>query len=363
MGDLSRNAADLPIVLIGATTAGVATTPVGADSNGNLYVNTRVTASVLDVTPATQSITTQDIGSTSNTYFNNQAWVSGTPTAGSVASFALTSFETGTLEITGTWTGTLTCETSFDNGVNWIAHSLHQIGAPTFSSSFTNNFVGSINLAAKTNVRVRATAAFTGTATILFNFSNNPSSVYVANAVKVVDGSSTTSTTTMTIKAASTPAASTDTAVVVGLSPNSSVVGTVAPGIAAVNSVLIGGQYNSTITTLTTGQQAANQLDSQGRMLISSKTPRTFSAPVTATVNTTSTLVLAANTLRKGLYLSNTSPQQISFGFDGNAATYQYGLTLYPGEKFWMDEYSYSVGAVYAITTGSVAYIGIQEIT
>jgi hypothetical protein len=62
--------------------------------------------------------------------------------------------------------------------------------------------------------------------------------------------------------------------------------------------------------------------------------------------------------------LSNTTAtQQISFGFDGNAAAYQFGLTLFPGQKFWMDEYSFSTGAIYAITSGSTTYIGIQEIT
>ena len=38
MADLSRNAADLPVALIGSTTAGIATTPIGSDANGNLLV-------------------------------------------------------------------------------------------------------------------------------------------------------------------------------------------------------------------------------------------------------------------------------------------------------------------------------------
>lgn len=38
MSDISRNAADLPVVIIGATTAGVPTTPVASDSNGGLII-------------------------------------------------------------------------------------------------------------------------------------------------------------------------------------------------------------------------------------------------------------------------------------------------------------------------------------
>ena len=97
--------------------------------------------------------------------------------------------------------------------------------------------------------------------------------------------------------------------------------------------------------------------------LTSSKTPLTYSAPTTASVTVASVQILAANANRKGLYLSNTSNQQISFGFGGAAAVYQNGITLFPGEKFWMDEFSFSTGAVFACTTGATTYIGVQEIT
>jgi hypothetical protein len=44
--------------------------------------------------------------------------------------------------------------------------------------------------------------------------------------------------------------------------------GSVTGGTAAASSILIGGQYNSTLPTLTTTQQAAVQLDSSGRLLV-----------------------------------------------------------------------------------------------
>lgn len=46
--------------------------------------------------------------------------------------------------------------------------------------------------------------------------------------------------------------------------------GSVSAGTAATKSALIGGQYNSTLPTLTTGQQAAIQVDSRGRVILSS---------------------------------------------------------------------------------------------
>jgi len=46
--------------------------------------------------------------------------------------------------------------------------------------------------------------------------------------------------------------------------------GPVTPGTVAAKSKLIGGQYSSTLPTLTTGQQAAIQVDSRGRLILSS---------------------------------------------------------------------------------------------
>jgi len=46
--------------------------------------------------------------------------------------------------------------------------------------------------------------------------------------------------------------------------------GSVEAGTVATKSTLVGGQYNSTLPTLTTGQQAAIQVDSRGRIILSS---------------------------------------------------------------------------------------------
>lgn len=59
MADISRNAADLPIVIIGATTAGIATTPVGSDSFGALLVTGR--SSLIAAAPVNVSVSTTSV--------------------------------------------------------------------------------------------------------------------------------------------------------------------------------------------------------------------------------------------------------------------------------------------------------------
>jgi hypothetical protein len=211
------------------------------NASGVLY-----TASVGDTLPSTLSVTTQDIASTS-TVSGTQTFVTGTPTAGSAAVFTLASQETLMVEITGTWTGTLQSEISVDGGTTWITHAIHLIGTPLFIASFTSNAIGSLNAAAKTTFRIRSTAAMTGSATIKVIESLNPSSVYVANAIKLVDGSSATSTNTLTIKSASTAAAATDTSAVVALSPNSPL----PAGTNAIGSVLANLQVASAPVSVT----------------------------------------------------------------------------------------------------------------
>jgi hypothetical protein len=72
--------------------------------------------------------------------------------------------------------------------------------------------------------------------------------------------------------------------------------GPVAPGTAASFSMLIGGQYNSTLPTLTTGQQSAIQVDSSGRLLV------TATASFT---NDTNYGTVGANTLRTASQIGN----------------------------------------------------------
>lgn len=139
-----------------------------------------VNNAVTDVAPSTGTITVVDSGSTSTLSANGQNLVTGSATASSSVSFALAGIETIKVQVTGTWTGTLTSEASIDGGTTWIATGLHQ-GAFT-TSTFTANFVGGTNVSGATNYRLRATATITGTATVKVIESFNTASVYLANA-------------------------------------------------------------------------------------------------------------------------------------------------------------------------------------
>ena len=66
-----------------------------------------------------------------------------------------------------------------------------------------------------------------------------------------------------------------------------STAGSVTPGTAASNSNLIGAIYNSTLPTLTTGQQSSLQLDSSGRLIISPSSTTTVTQATAANLNAT----------------------------------------------------------------------------
>jgi hypothetical protein len=150
-----------------------------------------------DTQPSTQNITAQDLVSTSTTGANNQKFVTGTPTAGSAASFAISTIDNVRIQVTGSWTGTLVTEVSMD-GTNWFSHGIKQTGASQTASSFTANFAGHMNVVGLTNVRVRASATWTGTASVLISKSYNLNAVSIASTVKSDDteGSGTITTTT-----------------------------------------------------------------------------------------------------------------------------------------------------------------------
>jgi hypothetical protein len=174
--------------------------------------------STVDASPSTVNVTAQDTASTSTAVANGGAFITGTPTTNSAASFALAAgYDTCSYQVNGTWTGTLTVEGSFDGGTTWISAGIHQQGTSYVVNGFTANFAGENNCGTYTNVRVRATAAWTGTATVRASQSINTRIVYLANPINLKDG--TTQSTVNTIKAASTAAASTDTSIVVQLSP------------------------------------------------------------------------------------------------------------------------------------------------
>lgn len=299
----------------------------------------------LDTTSSTINITTQDIASTTTVGYASQSLVTGTPTAGSTASYTLSSIQTVMVLISGTWTGTLVPEVSEDGGTTWEPRSIHVVGTSTFSAAITANAVGSMNATAKTNVRIRSTAAMTGTASIKILISDNVSNVYVANAIRLVDGT-IPNVASLAIKAGSTLSSPTDTAAVVTLRDTvtvqgpSGVAGTPSGGILTVQGVAGGKSLN-----------------------INSKTALTPSSPTAVTVAATSGSAVASNANRTGLVLVNTSINTISLNIVGGAAVLNSGITLYPGGTWCMDEYTFTTSAIFAIASAAGSNLSIQELS
>lgn len=192
------------------------------DGSGNVIgptmtfsgVNYLPVSNPVDVASSIVNVTTQDLASTTAVGFANQSLISGTPTAGSAASFSVSSIQTVMILVSGTWTGTLSMEVSENGGTTWEPRSIHVIGTNTFSSSITANVAGSMNAAGKSNVRARGITAMTGTASVQMILSDNASNMYIANALRLVDGSATPNVNTLVIKTGSVSPLFTDTAAV-----------------------------------------------------------------------------------------------------------------------------------------------------
>lgn len=392
MADFSSN---LPVGLTGLNLSSVPTYPVNADSNGNLLVKDY---SAGPVAPGTAALTSLLIGgqysSTLPTLTTGQQSAIQLDSSGRVFVNVASTAPPNNIIATGTLTGTGqsvnltlqgTASVNIDVSGSGFVGTLVVIentpsqarilgvfnanNSPIAPSITANGNYRVVGLATSSTLTVQFSAYTSGSATVNIYGSTAPFIVmpYSANAANVLVtsylndgvGSAITSTTINSKQRLDVVVAS------------EGVDGTTAPFYATATGGKDGSGNLQTILTDTLGNQAVlvkdgsgNNINSQQNGLnVNTKTPHTYSAPATASVGTTSTLILAANANRVGLYLSNTSAQQISLGFNGNAAAYQYGITLYPGEKFWMDEYSFSTGAIYAVTTGAASYIGIQEIT
>lgn len=169
-------------------TDSVAAVQSGSWTTGRTWALSSSTDSVqpvlIDVAPATQTITAQDSGTASLVGANGQVFYFGTPTVGSAATFALASIQGGVIEASLLGAGgTMVIETSGDNGLFWMRPSIFQPGTQNYTNSFTSNFGARINLAGMTHVRVRSASAWTGTATITVKESLNISSLVISDAL------------------------------------------------------------------------------------------------------------------------------------------------------------------------------------
>lgn len=165
---------------------------------------------------------------------------------------------TVTARITGTWTGNLEFQGTIDS-TNWfsISGSDIQFLDGQIPVQTTTNMTPSFNTSGLAKIRIIGATVISGTAQIdMVGSSGNgiitaiQATTFVAQSgVWTVQPGNTPNTTPWLVK---------DTAD-----------GSVTPGTVATNSQLMGGQFNTTLPTLTNTQQSAVQLDSRGRLLAS----------------------------------------------------------------------------------------------
>ena len=254
---------------------------------GKVSANGEQIVSFVDLLPAAQSITAQDIVSASVSGANNQSIVTGAPTAGSVASVAVSGDSSFSIQISGTWTGTLAFERSLDAGTTYTPIGAFSAGTSFITATVTQNGAFHGNAASATNIRVRSTAAWTGTASVKLLAGAGGSTITVGNPLRLFDK---VSGVEHSIKAASTAAVTTDTALVVTIHPSSAptaaqpVTGTffqaTQPVSLATNTPVIAAGANII------GKVGIDQTAGQNVVVLS--TPTAFTLSSAATTNATS---------------------------------------------------------------------------
>lgn len=206
MADLSDLQASLSIKLAGATpTGGIETFWAQVDPAGSLQVagegvagtpaggvvsvqgvagGTALPTSFLDIAPANGTITAVDTVTSSLVGANGQVFYFGTPTTNSAAVFAVSSIDNVSIQanILGGG-GTLVVELSMDGGSFWFRPNAYQVSTQVYSNGFTSPFMVTLNVAAMTQVRVRAITSWAGTATIIVRETVNHRMVTVGDAL------------------------------------------------------------------------------------------------------------------------------------------------------------------------------------
>lgn len=222
---------------VAGTEIGTSSTPIRTDPTGT--TTQPVSYSTIDLFPATQNITAQDIATSTVAGFQGQSFIIGNPTANSAATFTLSGITSVNIQLTGIWTGSLRVEASTDSGTTYVSKFSRLPGTVyAGAATVTSNAFLIAAVSGCTQIRIRSIAAWTGTATVKMSLSVNDHLTDVLNPIRLLDS---TTNTLMTIKAASTAPTTTDTAVVVAVSPNSVVT--------SVNSEL--GDFTGTITNAT----------------------------------------------------------------------------------------------------------------
>jgi hypothetical protein len=245
--------------------------PISTDNSGVQNVN--VTSSTLPTGGATAA--RQDTGNTSLASIDSKTPALGQALAASSVPIVLTAAQLSTLtpltsvtvtQATGTNLHAVIDSSALPTGASTSA--LQTTGNTSIASVVTNTNGITVAQGSTTSGQVGhlAQGAVTTAAPTYTTAQTSPLSLTTAGALRV-DASG--STAPLPTGAATAANQATEITSLATIATNSSATqGTVAAGTAATKSDLIGGVFNTTLPTLTTGQQAAVQLDASGRQIL-----------------------------------------------------------------------------------------------
>jgi hypothetical protein len=144
----------------------------------------------LDFVSNPNNINTVDTGSTVSVGSNNQQIITGNATNNSTVKVSGSGNSSFSVQITGTWVGTLQFERSLDNGNTWTAIAAFSAGTAVSSSSTTSSGAFHGNASAATDIRVRATSWTSGVASVKILLGAGTGTITVGNPVRVYDKAS-----------------------------------------------------------------------------------------------------------------------------------------------------------------------------
>jgi hypothetical protein len=254
--------------------------------------------------------------------------------------------------------------TSGENGI--LIQGATTTAAPTYTTGTTNP----LSLTVAGAVRIDGSATTQPVSGTVTANQGTPNTLANGWPVEITDGTNILGTSTHPIRidptGTTTQPVSGTVAVTQSTSPwvtKDQADGPVTPGTVASFSILTGGQYNTTLPTLTNGQQAALQVDSSGRLLVDTS-PATvtpvltyFTDTAVASSATTTHSVAGPVTLDKiDFTASGEMKGTVAIGVTGSEVTYWNGFNSASHQDF-----SFVLNFPYVIPTGSSVKVTLKN--
>lgn len=252
-------------------------------------------------------------------------------TSGSLAALnatlalALSGQSSGSIQITGTFVGTITFETQRD-GATWTAFNAVQAGSTALTQSTTGPGLFSVNVAARASFRVNMSAFTSGSAVVTMGASHATGAIYSTQVLPVA---------------------------------GAGVAGTPSAGVVSVQGVASGTVLPVSLATNTPTLAAGTNV--VGAFKKAPATTGTITSPALAV---TSFTVLAANTNRLGATVFNDSGNTLYLALAAAASTTSFTVQVLPAGYYELpnDGCGYT-GIITAISLAASGNARVTELT